>query len=63
MYAWEVTYNFDPDRWYEMQQAALDEQLRRGELDADELEEKRTELEQRYHDLVDRLDGSFRIPG
>ena len=63
MYAQRVTYNFDPDHWYEMQQAVLDERHRRGELTTSELEERRLELEQRYHEMIERLDGTFVIPG
>ena len=63
VYAGTVTYNFDPDHWYEMQKAALEDRCRRGELTADQLEEMLGELEKRYHEMVERLDGTFRIPG
>ena len=63
VYPRSVTYNFDPDRWYERQQAALEDRHRRGELTADELEEMLGDLETRYHEMVERLDGTFHIPG
>ncbi len=58
-----MTYNFDPDRWYEMQRNALTRQLEDGELDEEEYQARLEELDRRLEELLDRLDGSFRIPG
>ena len=58
-----MTYNFDPDRWYEMQRNALVRQLDRGELSRADYEERLEELDRRLEELLDRLDGSFQIPG
>ena len=33
-----MTYNFDPDRWYDNELAVLKERLRTGELDAQKYE-------------------------
>ncbi len=58
-----MTYNFDPERWYEMQRNALARQLAEGELGEDEYHARLAELDRRLEELLDRLDGSFRIPG
>ena len=57
-----MTYNFDPDRWYENERLALEEQLRSGELNARQYKEAIEELEKRYDEMVERLDGTYQIP-
>ena len=57
-----MTYNFDPDRWYDNELAVLQERLRTGELDAQEYETAVADLDRRYDEMVDRLDGSYQIP-
>jgi hypothetical protein len=57
-----VTYNFDPDRWYENQRRVLDARRDRGEIDAAAYEAELERLESRYDDMARRLDTSFEIP-
>jgi len=57
-----MTYNFDPERWRDMQLQALEARHRRGEIDTDELEAQRAVLERRYEEMLARLDGTFEIP-
>lgn len=57
-----MTYNFDPDGWYEMQMAALAAKRERGEISDSELESDRAALQQRYEEMLDRLDGTYQIP-
>ncbi len=57
-----MTYNFDPDRWLESRRAALEGRLDRGELDQREFAAELQDLERRYEDMVDRLDGTYEIP-
>ena len=57
-----MTYNFDPDRWYETERAALEERLRSGAISESEFKNALQELDKRYEDLWKRLDGSFQIP-
>jgi len=57
-----VTYNFDPDRWYERERLKLELEHRGGRLSDAELESALTALETRYEEMVDRLDGTFEIP-
>ena len=57
-----MTYNFDPDRWYASHRAALDARRDGGELDDQAFESALAELERRYEDLLQRLDGTYEIP-
>jgi hypothetical protein len=57
-----VTYNFDPERWYENQKEVLGVRRERGELDEMAFAEARAELDRRYEEMLSRLDGSFRLP-
>ena len=58
-----MTYNFDPDRWYENERAVIEERHRSGEIDAGQYEEAIEDLETRYDEMLDRLDGTYQIPG
>jgi hypothetical protein len=57
-----VTYNFDPDQWYENQKALLALRRQRGELDEAAFAEALADLDRRYDEMINRLDGSFRLP-
>ena len=57
-----MTYNFDPDRWMEAHRAVLGACRDRGEIDDAELEAELLELDQRYEEMVARLDGTYVIP-
>ncbi len=57
-----MTYNFDPDTWFAARLAVLEERLRRGDLTPADLDRERTELDRRYQEMLDRLDGSYQIP-
>ncbi|MBI5578231.1 MAG: hypothetical protein HY895_03685 [Deltaproteobacteria bacterium] len=57
-----MTYNFDPDRWYDNERSAI-ELIRQREEWTDEAYEKALEsLGQRYEEMIRRLDGTFQIP-
>ena len=57
-----MTYNFDPDRWYDNEMAVLKENRRTGELSAQEYDAAVEDLDRRYDKMVERLDGSYQIP-
>jgi hypothetical protein len=57
-----MTYNFDPDRWYENQRALLEHRRARGEIDAIEFEKELERVGQRYDEMLQRLNGPFEIP-
>ena len=57
-----MTYNFDPDRWLELRLAGLDVARRRGELDDGAYRRQLHDLERRYEEMIERLDGTYRLP-
>ena len=57
-----MTYNFDPDRWYDNELAVLKERLRTAEFDAQEYEAAVADLDRRFDEMLERLDGSYQIP-
>ena len=57
-----MTYNFDAEKWYENQRAALERKRAAGELDAPAFDAAVADLDRRYDEMVSRLDGSFRLP-
>lgn len=56
-----MTYNFDPDAWYEREKAALEARHASGELDEPGFREALDDLDRRYEEMLDRLDGTYRI--
>ena len=54
-----MTYNFDPDRWYENQRRALDARHERGELSDADYQAGLDDLERRYDEMQARLDKPF----
>jgi hypothetical protein len=58
-----MTYNFDPDRWYEDERGMLEARLKSGEIAAREYEGALSVLERRYDEMLQRLDGTYQIPG
>ena len=57
-----MTYNFDPDRWYDNELAAMRARQQRGEISVEELEDAIQDLDRKYDAMWKRLDGSYRIP-
>ena len=57
-----MTYNFDPERWYDNETAALAAARRAGRLTVSQYARSMEALEQRYEALVARLDGTYQLP-
>ena len=57
-----MTYNFDPDRWYEDERAILDARYKAGELSEPGYKEAVLDLDRRYDEMIDRLDGTYQVP-
>ena len=57
-----MTYNFDPDRWYEREREMLDACHRTGEISEQEYKKALSELDRRYDEMLDRLDGTYQVP-
>ncbi len=58
-----MTYNFDADRWYDNERAALEKKRDDGALSKKQLEQALFDLDRRYEEMLDRLDGTYRISG
>lgn len=56
-----MTYNFDPDRWYEDQQRLLEMRRREGALDEHAFDEALKDLERRYEEMLARLDLTYQL--
>ena len=56
-----MTYNFDPDRWFDSRRLALDARRARGELTEDAYQAELEGLERRYEDMLSRLDKPFEL--
>jgi hypothetical protein len=56
-----VTYNFDPDRWYENQRRAIDARRENGEIAGADYQGELDRLEARYEEMTARLDKPFEL--
>jgi hypothetical protein len=57
-----MTYNFDPDRWYENHRDLLQVRRDAGELDEETFTRALGELDAEYDAMVERLDGTYQLP-
>jgi len=57
-----MTYNFDPERWYENEYSALKVLHKKGNISDIEFEEARSDLLNRYEEMISRLDGTYQLP-
>lgn len=58
-----MTYNFDPDRWYDNHRRQLDHSRQAGEMDEETYARRLEDLEKRYDELLRQLDRPFDLPG
>ena len=56
-----MTYNFDPDRWYDNQYRALKISLKRGEISTETFQKALEDLYRRYEQMINRLDGTYQV--
>ncbi len=57
-----MTYNFDTDRWYDNHLAVLETRHKQGELDQAQLVAAVEKLDRDYDEMLERLDGTYRLP-
>ena len=57
-----MTYNFDPERWYEKEYSALETLREKGCVTDIEFEEQCSKILKRYEEMLSRLDGTYQIP-
>lgn len=56
-----MTYNFDPDLWHKNEFEFIKRQYKSGKIAEQELKLALKELEKRYKEMCDRLDGTYQI--
>jgi len=56
-----MTYNFDPDRWFDDQRRLLELRRRDGTLDEPAFAEAASELERLYDAMIERLDRTYQL--
>ncbi len=56
-----MTYNFDPDKWYENEFQIIKQKFESGGLSESEFNKLSANLMKRYEEMWDRLDGSYQI--
>ena len=57
-----MTYNFDPERWYENERSAIEAEYRSGKKTAQQYMDAIADLYRRYDEMMNRLDGTYQIP-
>ena len=57
-----MTYNFDPERWYDNEYLALEALRKKGDLTGVEFEKACSDLLDRYEEMLFRLDGTYQLP-
>jgi hypothetical protein len=57
-----MTYNFDPDQWYDNEWSALKADLVSKALTPAEFNRAVEELNRRYDAMLKRLDGTYQLP-
>ena len=56
-----MTYNFDPDKWYENELFLIQLKLKTGEITQKEYDEAVEILDKKLEEMWKRLDGSYQI--
>lgn len=57
-----MTYNFDPERWYENERSLIEREYKSGKKNIEQYMEAIEALYSRYDEMTDRLDGTYQIP-
>jgi hypothetical protein len=57
-----MTYNFDPERWYENEFSALEVLHKQGNITDMAFDKRCADLLRRYEEMVSRLDGTYQLP-
>jgi len=57
-----MTYNFDPDRWYENELFVIQSKYKAGQSTEQEYNEAVEELDQKHKRMWERLDGTYQMP-
>ena len=56
-----MTYNFDPDKWYDDEILILQTRLQQGKMTRQDYDQAVTDLDRRLADMWNRLDGTYQV--
>lgn len=56
-----MTYNFDPDKWYDIEFVILKTRLEKKEFSPEEFDLAVQALEQKHEEMWNRLNGTYQI--
>ncbi len=56
-----MTYNFDPDKWYDNELLLIRSKLKTGEIKQDEYDLAVEILEKKHEEMWERLDGTYQV--
>jgi hypothetical protein len=56
-----MTYNFDPDKWYDNELYLIQSKLKTGEMPQSEYDEAVEILDKKLEEMWARLDGTYQI--
>lgn len=57
-----MTYNFDPDRWYENELLVIQRNFKAGRMSEKEYNQAIEVLDQKLEEMWERLNRSYQIP-
>ncbi|MDA3788282.1 MAG: hypothetical protein PF503_07275 [Desulfobacula sp.] len=58
-----MTYNFDPDKWYDNELFMIQTKLKKNELTQEEYDLAVLALDQKIEEMWKRLDGTYQVGG
>lgn len=56
-----MTYNFDPDKWYNDKLYMLNSKFKNSEITESEYEKAVESLDKKYEEMWKRLDGTYQL--
>ncbi len=56
-----MTYNFDPDKWYDNELFMIQTKLKKDEITQEEYDLAVLELDQKLEEMWKRLDGTYQV--
>ena len=56
-----MTYNFDPDKWYDDERYILESKFKKGELSEEEFNAAVDELDEKLDEMWNRLNGTYQV--
>ena len=57
-----MTYNFDPDRWYENELFVINSKYKADQMTKQQHDKAVEELDRKLKGMWERLDGSYQMP-